>query len=149
MNASSFHSVYQLQTSFRVKEDVFIDIKASNIKMNFTTISMQMESPLIIETQDYHGECMLNPLCLVANGLPFYTIMIDVWFDDLSGNRSKSYNKHNNTCFSNRSLPRRLLQQEYHIHFAGTSQHASPTEQAGAVKEMIEWVAQIFFFLLR
>ncbi len=115
-----------------------MNCRAVDFAINFPTLKECNSLPQIAE--ESYRQQMPNPLRAIANGRPMYTIMIDVWHDDVSGNRSKSYNKHNNTYIANRSLPRRLLQQEFHVHFAGTSQHASPTEQFAAVKEMMQYV---------
>jgi hypothetical protein len=87
---------------------------------------------------------MPNPDRAIAKGNPFYLILVDFFGDDVSGNRTKSWNKHWNTYMTNRNLPRRLLQQEFHTHFISTSPSASVTEQFHAFKTIIECVSKLF-----
>jgi hypothetical protein len=81
---------------------------------------------------------MPNPLRAKAGGLELYSIFIHTWGDDVSGNVSKQYNKHNNIYMANTNIPGCLLQQEYFVRFVSTSPHASSLEQFAAIKQQVE-----------
>ena len=77
---------------------------------------------------------MPNALCDIAGEDDLYVVMAPLWCDDVSGNKSKQYNKHINIYMANSNLPGRLLQQEYFVRFVSTSPHATSPEQFAALK---------------
>ena len=88
---------------------------------------------------------MPNPLRIVADGIPLYTSFINLFCDNVSGNHSKSYNKHYNCYATHQNLPRHVLNQEFHIHFVLMSPYASTAEQMEGIKSMIEFVSTLSY----
>jgi hypothetical protein len=74
-------------------------------------------------------------------------IWVPLWSDDVSANQSKLWNKHLNIYLANGNLPGALLQQEFFVHFASTSGHASTSEQMSAILERIRCVHALFFWV--
>lgn len=85
-----------------------------------------------------YAKAMPNPDRIIAGGEPLYTSFADYFADDVSGNKSKAWNRHWNIYTAHRNLPRRYLQQEFHVHLISTSPTASISEQFTALKATIE-----------
>ncbi|KAI0643316.1 hypothetical protein C8Q79DRAFT_915567 [Trametes meyenii] len=77
-----------------------------------------------------------------ANGRPCYVYFILLGGDDVSGNRSKTWNKHWCFYFCAAGLPLACMNQEYFVHFVSTSQHAGPVEQVAVITGELRSVAK-------
>ncbi|KAJ7644882.1 hypothetical protein FB45DRAFT_735642 [Roridomyces roridus] len=79
-----------------------------------------------------------NEFRKIDNGEDLFTVWVPVWMDDVSGARSKQYQKHLNSYAANANLPGQLLQQEYNVKFVSTSPHASALEQLKVVVSQVK-----------
>jgi hypothetical protein len=83
---------------------------------------------------------MPHPLRAGAGERMVYSVPLIVFIDDVSGNRSKQWNKHFSCYMSNGALPRTKLESEFHVRFVATSPHATPLEIMQGVRASIEYV---------
>ncbi|KAJ6564270.1 hypothetical protein B0H19DRAFT_941769 [Mycena capillaripes] len=79
-----------------------------------------------------------NRFRTIDNGDDLFTVWVPVWADDVSGARSKQYQKHLNVYTANANLPGQLLQQEYFVRFVSTSPHAGALEQLKVVVDHVK-----------
>jgi len=86
---------------------------------------------------------MPHPLRATAGARPVYSIPLVLFIDDVSGNKSKQWNKHYSCYMSNGAIPREKLEQEFHVRFVATSPHATPLEIMQGVRSSIEYVTFI------
>lgn len=81
---------------------------------------------------------MPHPLRACAGDRPVYSIPLILFIDDVSGNKSKQWNKHFSCYMSNGAMPREKLEAEFHVRFVATSPHATPLEIMQGVRTSIE-----------
>ncbi|SJL18296.1 uncharacterized protein ARMOST_21882 [Armillaria ostoyae] len=112
-------------------------VAASEFELNFEDIVARLGDSDIVWKDKTTIPEMPNPLRKLAQGDDLYVVMIPVWADDVSGNKSKQYNKHINLYMVNSCLPGHLLQQEYFIRFVSTSPHATSPEQFSALRDQV------------
>lgn len=147
--------IYILQDGWRVCDDPQV-ITASSFQFNYFDVVTRLGSDNIewkglafytisdfipINSKYSEGTIapeMPNPLRKIAKDKNLYVIMVPLWCDDVSGNKSKQYNKHINMYMVNSNIPGQLLQQEYFVRFVSASQHASAPEQFSVLQEQIK-----------
>jgi len=124
----------------KIKDEMILLVASSELEHNMLDLQDMSIMPEWCPETIASGPVsrMPNPDRALANGDPIYSSFIDVFGDDVSGNRSKSWNKHWNIYITHRNLPRKLLYQQCHIHFTSTSTHATVPEQFHGIKEIIE-----------
>ncbi|KAF7324149.1 hypothetical protein MKEN_00637600 [Mycena kentingensis (nom. inval.)] len=81
---------------------------------------------------------MPNPKRKLSRGRDLYILGLSVWIDDVSGNKSKQYNKFLVMVLQNTAIPGVLLKQEFHIHFMGASQHVSTAELSAVLRDYVK-----------
>ena len=79
------------------------------------------------------------PHPLRALGKPVYSVFVKLWGDDVSGNRTKQWNKHFNWYFQHAGIPSHLLHQEYFVRFASTSPDVSILDQASVIVDQLKY----------
>jgi hypothetical protein len=81
-----------------------------------------------------------HPLRQKAGRRPVYSIPIILFLDDVSGNRSRQWNKHYCCYMSNGALPREQIEAQFHVRFVATSPNATPLEIMRGIRDDVECV---------
>lgn len=70
--------------------------------------------------------------------IPLYVSYVEIFGDDVSGNRSKQWNKHENQYLSHRNLPRDMVSMQAHVHYLSSSTCWTINQQFGHLRNIIE-----------
>jgi hypothetical protein len=117
------------------KESTF---NADDLELDYNDVLAQF-GPTLVWTDSSLVSPMPNKMReLVDEDEDLVVVMVTPWADDVSGNKSKQYNKHMNMYAQNSCLPGRLLQQEFHVHYVSASPHASSAEQFAAFRDQVK-----------
>ncbi|KAJ7736973.1 hypothetical protein DFH07DRAFT_966662 [Mycena maculata] len=111
----------------RVSRDI-TRIPLDELSSNQEAIERRISIKFHRTCQDY-ARHIPNRFRAIDNGEDLFTVWVPIWADDVSGARSKQYQKHLNVYTANANLPGQLLQQEYFVRFVSTSPHAGALEQ--------------------
>ncbi|KAJ7866405.1 hypothetical protein B0H14DRAFT_2504339 [Mycena olivaceomarginata] len=142
--ADSFSLAYNDKVSYQGEATIVdtetILIRAKDLTENYYDLEHSGSIPnwAASTVEASYPARMPNPKCVAAAGRPMYSSFINYFSDDVSGNRSKSWNKHWNGYMTHQNLPREILQQEFHVHFISTSPNASVAEQFVEFKAAVE-----------
>lgn len=113
-------------------------VRASRIGLGWASISVRS---LACHLSDHAGnvsEAKANPDRELADGDDLITVFVPLFCDDVSGARSKQYQKHINIYSTNWNLPSQYLRQESSVRFISTSPTASGFEQFVPVLELVK-----------
>ncbi|KAJ7277334.1 hypothetical protein C8J57DRAFT_1060971, partial [Mycena rebaudengoi] len=129
--ADAFKIEFDDKNYASIMDDKTVLVSANDLVDNYLDLQQAENVPQWSDSTIEAGlpSLMPNPKRIIAGGDPLYCSFVDYFGDDVSGNRTKSWNKHWNAYMTHRNLPRKLLQQEFHVHFISTSPNASVSEQ--------------------
>ncbi|KAF9065870.1 hypothetical protein BDP27DRAFT_1384442 [Rhodocollybia butyracea] len=133
---SDCSDVHVTPTGWEIDTDTR-SIAATQFAFTYDDVTSVIGGDIIWRSGQENTPQMPNPLHKIAKGDDLYVVMLPLWCDDVSGNKSKQYNKHINIYSVNGSLPGRLLQQEYFVNFVSTSPHATSLEQFKSLRDQI------------
>ncbi|KAJ6606724.1 hypothetical protein B0H10DRAFT_2178638 [Mycena sp. CBHHK59/15] len=124
--ADAYAITFNEQNEATVLDEKTLFIAANNLSNNYLDLQDQRKIPKwsAPTMAAGHPERMPNPKRVIAQGHPLY--------------HSFAWNKHWNGYMTHRNLPRKLLQQEFHVHFVSTSPNASISEQYREFKNAVE-----------
>ncbi|KAJ7203485.1 hypothetical protein B0H12DRAFT_1035514 [Mycena haematopus] len=123
---------------WKLEDGIEETVDAADLELDFSDIQDEFGDELTW-VDDHAVPAMPNPMRkLVDDDEDLFVLMVSPWADDVSGNRSKQYNKHMNMCTGNGCLPGRLLQQEFHVHYISTSPHATSAEQFATFRDHVK-----------
>ncbi|KAJ6458275.1 hypothetical protein C8R45DRAFT_1221656 [Mycena sanguinolenta] len=139
MLASGFHVAEHEDGSLIVQDKTRKLVDVSTFKFNIEQILEHTSGiyPLAAESHSFADD-MPHPLRKKAGSRMVYPIPLIIFIDDVSGNKSKQWNKHFSCYMSNGAVPRTKLENEFHVRFVATSPFASPLEIMQGVRASIE-----------
>ncbi|KAJ7315199.1 hypothetical protein DFH08DRAFT_820801 [Mycena albidolilacea] len=144
MLASGFCVTERDDGSLIIQDETRELVEVSTFQSNILQI-LERTSGIYPSAAESHGfaDEMPHPLREKAGSRMVYSIPLAIFIDDVSGNKSKQWNKHFSCYMSNGAVPRTKLENEFHVRFVATSPFASPLEIIQGVRASIEYVDSI------
>ncbi|KAK7021130.1 hypothetical protein VNI00_017491 [Paramarasmius palmivorus] len=113
-------------------------VPVSDFRANHEDIERQFPRITFAAGSENYAAKIPNVNRQIDGGEDLYTVFFSIWTDDVSGARTKQYQKHMNVCGENVNIPGRLLQQEYFVRALSTSPHAGSLEQLKVILQQIK-----------
>ncbi|KAJ7466179.1 hypothetical protein B0H11DRAFT_1733316 [Mycena galericulata] len=136
VNGKTFADCWIAESNVSVHPDV-TRISLDEFSFNQETLERRLGTTITFHGT-FYAENIPNQFRAIDNGEDLFTVWVPVWADDVSGARSKQYQKHLNVYTANANLPGQLLQQEYFVRFVCTSPHAGALEQLKVVVDQVK-----------
>ncbi|KAF7288899.1 hypothetical protein MIND_01405900 [Mycena indigotica] len=117
------------------------EVMATSFEADFDRLRTEFGSDFHLTWTDRSREfiaAMPTPFREISGDRDLYVLGISVWIDDVSGNKSKQYNKFLVMVMQNTALPGQLLKQEFHVHFSGASQHVTTAELSAVLRDFVQ-----------
>ncbi|KAJ7683329.1 hypothetical protein B0H17DRAFT_1137819 [Mycena rosella] len=118
-----------------------IRVSLEDFSLNHQELVVRNKGPIIfadtVSCQEF-GKQIPNICREIDAGEDLFTVWMPCWADNVSGARSKQYQKHINVYTANANLLGQLLQQEYFVCFVSTSPNACALEQLKVVTEQLK-----------
>ncbi|KAJ6621770.1 hypothetical protein B0H10DRAFT_1945050 [Mycena sp. CBHHK59/15] len=140
MLASGHHVTNSdLQAGLVVDDSTLDVVEVLTFLQNFIQILDDNSGIYLLSAQsDVFAAQMPHSLREKAGLRMVYSIPLAVFINNVSGNKSKQWNKHFSCYMSNGALPRTKLENKFHVRFVATSPFTSPLEIMQGVRASIE-----------
>jgi len=130
--STTFMRILKISVHQRADTNLQVGIQGPNHKPLLLQILSNLDESVSF------AACMPHALRTLTQGQPVYVILVIIFIDDVSGNVSKQWNKHDCVHSSNSALPREMVAEESNVWFVAMSPSVSAMELMQGIQESLE-----------